>query len=79
MLSPRQAARAPLVVAALAHQVLERLPEAVRAVVELRVAQAAVLDLAQAVRQAVQVVLLEVQVVPQAELLAVRPEALLVV
>ena len=74
MLSLRQVAKAPLVAAVQARQVLVRLPV---------VARAAVLDLAQVVQQvalvvelrAEQAVLLEVQ----AELLAVQPEALLVV
>ena len=86
MLSLRQAAKAPLVVAARARQVPVPRRVVARAAA-LQVVQAAVLGLAQAVQQvalvvelpAEQVVLLEVQVVPQAELLAVQPEAQLVV
>ena len=80
MRSPRQVAKAPLVVAAQAHQVPVPLPVVVRAVAALQAVQAVVLDLAQAVQQVVLVAeLLAVQVVPQAELLAVQPEALQVV
>lgn len=77
MRSPRQVEKAQLVVAVQAHQVLVRLP----VVVELQVAQAAVLDLVPAVQQvalvvelpAEQAARLEVQVAPQAELLVVQP------
>ena len=71
---PLQAAKAPLVVTARAHRVPVPLPVVARAAAALRVVQAVVLGLAQAVQQ-VALVVPAVQVVPQ----AVQPEALLVV